>query len=239
MGKIRAGAGKRIGAWLLSFAMIMSLVIVPEEKTEAAEELIALSYTTDTVTAAANEQNQVSVNLGNGGYSSISDLQNAGVTALRISFEVTAAEGSGTLGAQAFINAKNLWKGTWINVYAGSGTQTVELDLTQYYSNAAELYNFGFQFENVTNVTYKISQAVLVKSDSTGGSGGHGNHAGKAEGSGTGSAEELAAGNIRHLYFSFEDRNGCPAAAGRSRDRLKSSPGSLDAAAVSWVLTSF
>ncbi len=78
MGKMKAGAGKRIGAWLLSFAMIMSLVIVPEEKTEAAEELIALSYTTDTVTAAANEQNQVSVNLGNGGYSSISDLQNAG-----------------------------------------------------------------------------------------------------------------------------------------------------------------
>ncbi len=70
------------------------------------------------------------------------------------------------------------------------------------------------------------------------GSGGHGNHAGKAERGGTGSAEELAAGNISHLYFSFEDRNGCPAAAGRSRDRLKRSPGSLDSAAVSWVLTS-
>ena len=190
---------KRIGAWLLSFAMIMSLVIVPEEKTEAAEELIALSYTTDTVTAAANEQNQVSVNLGNGGYSSISDLQNAGVTALRISFEVTAAEGSGTLGAQAFINAKNLWKGTWINVYAGSGTQTVELDLTQYYSNAAELYNFGFQFENVTSVTYKISQAVLVKSDSTGGSGGSGG----TGGSGSSSVNDTSTNKDLEVEFNY------------------------------------
>ena len=69
------------------------------------------------------------------------------------------------------------------------------------------------------------------------GSGGHGTMPARPRG-GTGSAEELAAGNISHLYFSFEDRNGCPAAAGRSRDRLKRSPGSLDSAAVSWVLTS-
>ena len=52
---------------------------------------------------------------------------------------------------------------------AGSGTQTVELDLTQFYSKSGQLYNFGFQFENVTSITYKIKEAVLVNSGSSSG----------------------------------------------------------------------
>lgn len=166
----------RVIAWMLSFAMAVSLVVIPSDKTEAAGETIALSYSTDQVTASGNVDNQVSLDLGNGGYSDLSELKSAGLTKLRVSFEVSSADGTGNIGGQAFVNAKGTWKGEWINVNAGSGTQTVELDLTQFYSKSGQLYNFGFQFENVTSITYKIKEAVLVNSGSSsgGGSGGSG-----------------------------------------------------------------
>ena len=159
----------RVIAWMLSFAMTVSLVVIPSDRTEAAEETIALSYSTGQVTASGNVDNQVSLDLGNGGYSDLSELKSAGLTKLRVSFEVSSANGTGNVGGQAFVNAKGTWKGEWINVNAGSGTQTVELDLTQFYSKSGQLYNFGFQFENVTSITYKIKEAVLVKSGSSSG----------------------------------------------------------------------
>lgn len=161
----------RVIAWMLSFAMAVSLVVIPSDKTEAAGETIALSYSTDQVTASGNVDNQVSLDLGNGGYSDLSELKSAGLTKLRVSFEVSLADGTGNIGGQAFVNAKGTWKGEWINVNAGSGTQTVELDLTQFYSKSGQLYNFGFQFENVTSITYKIKEAVLVNSGSSSGGG--------------------------------------------------------------------
>lgn len=159
----------RVIAWMLSFAMAVSLVVIPSDKTEAAGETIALSYSTDQVTASGNVDNQVSLDLGNGGYSDLSELKSAGLTKLRVSFEVSSVNGTGNIGGQAFVNAKGTWKGEWINVNAGSGTQTVELDLTQFYSKSGQLYNFGFQFENVTSITYKITEAVLVNSGSSSG----------------------------------------------------------------------
>lgn len=159
----------RVIAWMLSFAMAVSLVVIPSDKTEAAGETIALSYSTDQVTASGNVDNQVSLDLGNGGYSDLSELKSAGLTKLRVSFEVSSVNGTGNIGGQAFVNAKGTWKGEWINVNAGSGTQTVELDLTQFYSKSGQLYNFGFQFENVTSITYKIKEAVLVNSGSSSG----------------------------------------------------------------------
>ena len=61
----------RVIAWMLSFAMAVSLVVIPSDKTEAAGETIALSYSTDQVTASGNVDNQVSLDLGNGGYSDL------------------------------------------------------------------------------------------------------------------------------------------------------------------------
>lgn len=164
--------GKRITAWIMAFIMVWSLVMVPGGQAQAAETTKELTYTTGSVTGTGNTNNQVSLNLGNGGYSSIADLKSAGVTKLRVTFEVTSAiaSGSSTVGAQAFINAEDLWKGQWANVSAGSGEQTVELDLTQYYTSSAQLYNFGFQFENVSSVTYQIKKAELVLGGESGGS---------------------------------------------------------------------
>lgn len=161
--------GKRITAWIMAFIMVWSLVMVPGGQAQAAETTKQLTYT-------GNTSNQVSLDLGNGGYSSIADLKSAGVTKLRITFEVASATASesSTVGAQAFINAKDLWEGQWANVSAGSGEQTVELDLTQYYTSSAQLYNFGFQFENVSSITYQIKKAELVLGGTSGGSSGGG-----------------------------------------------------------------
>lgn len=168
--------GKRITAWIMAFIMVWSLVMVPGGQAQAAETTKQLTYTAGSVTETGNTSNQVSLDLGNGGYSSIADLKSAGVTKLRITFEVTSATASesSTVGAQAFINAKDLWKGQWANVSAGSGEQTVELDLTQYYTSSAQLYNFGFQFENVSSITYQIKNAELVLGGTSGGSSGGG-----------------------------------------------------------------
>lgn len=168
--------GKRITAWIMAFIMVWSLVMVPGGQAQAAETTKQLTYTAGSVTETGNTSNQVSRDLGNGGYSSIADLKSAGVTKLRITFEVTSAtaSGSSTVGAQAFINAKDLWEGQWVNVSAGSGEQTVELDLTQYYTSSAQLYNFGFQFENVSSITYQIKNAELVLGGTSGGSSGGG-----------------------------------------------------------------
>lgn len=167
---------KRIAAWIMAFIMVWSLVMVPGGQAQAAETTKQLTYTAGSVTETGNTSNQVSLDLGNGGYSSIADLKSAGVTKLRITFEVTSAtaSGSSTVGAQAFINAEDLWKGQWANVSAGSGEQTVELDLTQYYTSSAQLYNFGFQFENVSSITYQIKNAELVLGGTSGGSSGGG-----------------------------------------------------------------
>lgn len=150
--------------------------MVPEGQAQAAETTMELTYTAGSVTGTGNTNNQVSLDLGNGGYSSIADLKSAGVTKLRVTFEVTSAtaSGSSTVGAQAFINAEDLWKGQWANVSAGSGEQTVELDLTQYYTSSAQLYNFGFQFEKVSSITYRIKKAELVLGETSGGSSGGG-----------------------------------------------------------------
>lgn len=168
--------GKRITAWIMAFIMVWSLVMVPGGQAQAAETTKQLTYTAGSVTETGNTSNQVSLDLGNGGYSSIADLKSAGVTKLRITFEVTSAtaSGSSTVGAQAFINAKGLWEGQWANVSVGSGEQTVELDLTQYYTSSAQLYNFGFQFENVSSITYQIKKAELVLGGTSGGSSGGG-----------------------------------------------------------------
>lgn len=164
--------GKRITAWIMAFIMVWSLVMVPGGQAQAAETTKQLTYRAGSVTETGNTSNQVSLDLGNGGYSSIADLKSAGATKLRITFEVTSATASesSTVGAQAFINAKGLWKGQWANVSAGSGEQTVELDLTQYYTSSAQLYNFGFQFENVSSITYQIKNAELVLGGTSGGS---------------------------------------------------------------------
>lgn len=165
---------RRIDAWLLALVMAASLVMVPANSVEAAETEIALNFTAGSTTAAGSADNQVSIDLGNGGYSSTDALKSGNITKLRVTFKVNAATAVGDMGVQAFINAKDCWEGNWKNISVSGTEQTVELDLTQYYNKSAELWNFGLQFENISDITYQITKAVLVQSDSSGTSSGGG-----------------------------------------------------------------
>ena len=143
---------KRISAWLLSFVMVLSLVMVPAGKVEAAD--VELTYTTGSQTissieADGNGNYTLSIDLGNtSGCTDISQLQAAGITKLQVTYKITACTqvNGADFGVQPFINAKNNWKGNWVNASADGNAHTVELDLTQFYSSSGDLWNFGVQF---------------------------------------------------------------------------------------------
>ncbi len=164
---------KRLTAWLLTFLMIMSLVVVPAGKVQAAD--VELTYTTGAQTISdivedANGIYTTNIDLGNtSGCTDISQLQSAGITKLQVTYKITACtQVSGAdFGVQPFINAKNNWKGNWVNANADGNTHTVELDLTQLYSASGELWNFGVQFAGITSITYEITSAKLLKSSSS------------------------------------------------------------------------
>lgn len=161
----------RVIAWMLSFAMTVSLVVIPSDRTEAAEETIALSYSTDQVTASGDSDGKVELNFESAGYKSVTALKTAGITKFRVSLEVTGftCMSDETAGAMIFVNASDDWHHEWKNL--ASGTQTIEYDLSKLNDSSAKIYNFGLQFSNVSSITYKITEAVLVKSDSSSGSG--------------------------------------------------------------------
>ena len=70
---------RRIDAWLLALVMAASLVMVPANSVEAAETEIALNFTAGFTTAAGSADNQVSIDLGNGGYSSTDALKSGSI----------------------------------------------------------------------------------------------------------------------------------------------------------------
>ena len=172
----------RVIAWVLSFAMAVSLVVIPSDRTEAAEETIALSYSTGQVTASGDSDGKVELNFESAGYKSVTALKTAGITKFRVSLEVTGftCMSDETAGAMIFVNASDDWYHEWKNL--ASGTQTIEYDLSKLNDNSAEIYNFGLQFSNVSSITYKITEAVLVKSDSSSGSGSGGGSGGISSG---------------------------------------------------------
>lgn len=172
----------RVIAWMLSFAMAVSLVVIPSDRTEAAEETIALSYSTDQVTASGDSDGKVELNFESAGYKSVTALKTAGITKFRVSLEVTGftCMSDETAGAMIFVNASDDWYHEWKNL--ASGTQTIEYDLSKLNDSSAEIYNFGLQFSNVSSITYKITEAVLVKSDSSSGSGSGGGSGGTSSG---------------------------------------------------------
>jgi len=155
---------------MLSFAMIVSLVVIPSDRTEAAEETIALSYSTDQVTKSGDSDGKVELNFENAGYKSVAALQTAGITKFRVSLEVIGftSMSDETAGTMVFVNASDDWHHEWNNL--ASGAQTIEYDLSNLNDNSVEIYNFGLQFSNVSSITYKITEAVLVKSGSSSGS---------------------------------------------------------------------
>lgn len=168
--KIGQRTGKRIGAWLLVLVMVAGLVAVPARKAEAASAEVTLSFTTGEQSGTGDAENHVETIISvPDEYNTIEKIKNAGATSLVVSFKITSAETTGSLAAQAFINAKDNWLSGWKEVGSVSdNTITSTVDLTSL-TGSGDVWNFGLQILNVTKVTYEITSAKLILSGSSSG----------------------------------------------------------------------
>lgn len=166
---------RKIGAWLMVIAMVAGLVAVPAKEAEAAASEIELSFTAGSQTAAGDSKNHVEAVISvPSEYNTIDKLKNAGVTSLEVTFKITSAQTTGSLAAQAFINADGNWLSKWVEVGSVSdNTITSTVDLTQL-TGSGDVWNFGLQILNVSSVTYEITSAKLILAGSSSGTTGGG-----------------------------------------------------------------
>lgn len=166
---------RKIAAWLMVMAMVAGLVAVPAKEVEAAASEIELSFTAGSQTAAGDSENHVEAAISvPSEYNTIDKLKNAGVTSLEVTFKITSAQTTGSLAAQAFINAYDNWLSKWVEVGSASdNTITSTVDLTQL-SGSGDVWNFGLQILNVSSVTYEITSAKLILAGSSSGTTGGG-----------------------------------------------------------------
>lgn len=159
---------RKIGAWLMVIAMVAGLVAVPAKEAEAAASEIELSFTAGSQTAAGDSKNHVEAVISvPSEYNTIDKLKNAGVTSLEVTFKITSAQTTGSLAAQAFINADGNWLSKWVEVGSASdNTITSTVDLTQL-TSSGDVWNFGLQILNVSSVTYEITSAKLILAGSS------------------------------------------------------------------------
>ena len=166
---------RKIAAWLMVMAMVAGLVAVPAKEVEAAASEIELSFTAGSQTAAGDSKNHVEAVISvPSEYNTIDKLKNAGVTSLEVTFKITSAQTTGSLAAQAFINAYDNWLSKWVEVGSASdNTITSTVDLTQL-TGSGDVWNFGLQILNVSSVTYEITSAKLILAGSSSGTTGGG-----------------------------------------------------------------
>lgn len=161
----------RILAWLLSVAMVFSMVSVPQR---VAAESVSVSLTVDTAEkTSASVEGNVEVRFDvPADYNTMAKLSAAGLSKLEVTLKVTSLTADGDAGAQAFIGYGEKWASckSWKNITQGQEITTTA-DFSACLSEGGNVYAYGVQIANVTgSVTYQIVSARLV--GSTGGSGG-------------------------------------------------------------------
>lgn len=178
MGEKRRGKG--IIAWMLSFVMVLSLVMVPAGKVEAAEDLtLTVSSTPEKVDQDGHVEVEISAPSG---YATIQALKDAGYTKLQVSYNITSytQSDSGTAGMQPYYAYGDKWTyytgGVWKN-FSDGATGTITLDFSSSTTGTSdELKRFGLQFCNVTgDIAYSITSAKLVGGSSSGEAGNESN----------------------------------------------------------------
>lgn len=166
----------RVLAWVLSLAMVCSMVSIPG-KAEAESVNVSLSVDTASKTVTAGTGNIVEVSFDvPADYDTMAKLSAAGITKLEVTLKVTGytQAASGTAGVQAFIGYGEQWEtcGSWQNLSQGQEITTTA-DFSAYLSEGGNVYAYGVQLANVTgSVTYQIVSARLIGTTSGSGSGG-------------------------------------------------------------------
>ncbi len=173
---MKRGLNKKGIAWILTFVMVLSLIVVPVNKVKAADN-IDLTIVDGSGTSKADTNNNIDINItAPSGYSTLQSLVDAGYTKLQVTYSVSAytAASSGTPGVQAYYAYGDSWKyvtGGWTNLSSGkSGTVTFDMSATAGLNS--ELKRFGLQIANVTEATYTITSAKLIGGTSSGESSG-------------------------------------------------------------------
>ncbi len=171
-----AGKRKRAGAWLLTFVMLLSLVMVPAGKVEAAGD-IELTVTAGTGQQAGDANNNAEIEIAKpSGYETIQSLLDAGYTKIQIDYKISGYTqgGIGTPGMQPYYAYGSKWTyytgGVWKNI-SDAATGTVVLPLSGGSGTTDTLQRFGLQICNISNVTVESVSAKLIAGGSAGGSG--------------------------------------------------------------------
>lgn len=173
----------RVSAWVLSLAMMLSLVSVPM-KVKAEDIELSLNPDTAVKTVALSGDNATAeVRFDTpSAYPNLKALADAGYSQLQIGYAVTAytpgiKEGVlQTAGVQPFVNFGASWKtGSVWNNLSDSATGTVTLDFSAISTTDTQNVVFGIQFANITgSITYQITSAKLIGGSSGNNSGGSG-----------------------------------------------------------------
>lgn len=171
-----AGKGKRAGAWLITFVMLLSLVMVPAGEVEAAGD-IELTVTSGIGQQLGDANNNAEIEIAKpSGYATIQSLLDAGFTKIQIDYKISGYTkgGSGTPGMQPYYAYGSDWTyytgSVWKNITDGE-TGSVVLPLTGGNGKSDTLQRFGLQICNVSTVTVESMSAKLIADDSGGGSG--------------------------------------------------------------------
>lgn len=167
---------QRVTAWVLVMVMLMSLIMVPAGKVQAAESVLAtLSVDTSIKTVTTNSEGQVDIRFSAPtAYDTIAELKAAGATKYTVTFKVTACESTGYPGGMAYFGYGSEWKNTnsWANIVVGSEV-TSTLDISGFLSGSESVYAYGVQFSELTantTFTYQIVSAKLWGTGSSSGS---------------------------------------------------------------------
>ncbi len=169
---MKRGLNKKGIAWILTFVMVLSLIVVPVNKVKAADN-IDLTIVNGSGTSEADTNNNIDINItAPNGYSTLQALVDAGYTKLQVTYSVSdyTAASSGTPGVQAYYAYGDSWKyvtGGWTNLSSGK-SGTVTFDMSDTVGLSSELKRFGLQIANVTEATYTITSAKLLGGTSTG-----------------------------------------------------------------------
>lgn len=173
----------RVSAWVLSLAMMLSLVSVPM-KVKAEDIELSLNPDTAVKTVALSGDNATAeVRFDTpSAYPNLKALADAGYSQLQIGYAVTAYTPGikdgvvQTAGVQPFVNFGASWKtGSVWNNLSDSATGTVTLDFSAISTTDTQNVVFGIQFANITgSITYQITSARLIGGSAGNNSGGSG-----------------------------------------------------------------
>ncbi len=169
-GRIEEFMKRRMVAWMLTFVMVLSLVMVPAGKVQAADDLLLSLKEGTSIPTEANSKNKAEIHFApDTSYSTLKALSDAGYTKLRVSVNLSsyATVAEEDAGVMPFLYYGETWTNNdvWYNL-TETGVQSFELDLSKISTTSTEtISHFGIQISGVTgSISLSDVKAELITS---------------------------------------------------------------------------